>query len=105
MDRGHAQVNGAGTKYSGKNFSIPVNFLVVAPAAKKVSVVGDFNDWHPEEHPMKRRADGSWGTQISLAHGHHQYRFWVDGEQKLDPRAQGVGRNAQNEKVSLLAVS
>ena len=90
------RVNGNGARYSAKNFSIPVNFVLTAPNAKRVAVVGDFNDWRP---------DGSWGVQIPLAHGHHQYLFWVDGEPKLDPRAQGVGRNSKNEKVSLLAVS
>ena len=105
MDTGRIQINGARQRYSAKNFSIPVNFVFRAPSAKKVAVVGDFNGWRKEAHPMKRRADGSWGAQILLAHGHHQYLFWVDGQHLLDPRAQGVGRNSQNEKVSLLAVS
>jgi hypothetical protein len=29
----------------------------------------------------------------------------VDGKPVLDPRAQGIGRNELNEKVSLIAVS
>jgi len=43
--------------------------------------------------------------QIPLPHGHHHYRFLVDGKATLDPRAQGVARDHQGQKVSLLAVS
>ncbi|HEX3719289.1 MAG TPA: isoamylase early set domain-containing protein [Verrucomicrobiae bacterium] len=83
----------------------PVNFVCVAPAAKKVTLVGDFNDWHPDAQPLKRQPDGSWTGQITLGHGHHHYQFLVDGKPTLDPRAQGIARNEANEKVSLLAVS
>src|ERR1700728_2024224 len=83
----------------------PVNFVCVAPGAKRVTLVGDFNDWHPEAMPLKRQVDGSWSLQVTLGHGHHHYQFLVDGKPTLDPRAQGVARNEANEKVSLLAVS
>ncbi len=83
----------------------PVNFVCIAPQAKHVNLVGDFNDWDPNAQPMKRQPDGSWTTQVTLGHGHHHYMFLVDGKATLDPRAQGIARNEQNEKVSLLAVS
>jgi len=35
----------------------------------------------------------------------HHYRFLVDGKPLLDPHAQGVARDHQGEKISLLAVS
>jgi 1,4-alpha-glucan branching enzyme len=41
---------------------------------------------------MQRRDDGWWFIQVMLIHGHHQYRFLVDGKPVLDPRAAGVGR-------------
>ena len=83
----------------------PVNFVCTAPGAKKVTLVGDFNDWHPDAKPLKRQPDGSWTGQIILGHGHHHYQFLVDGKPTLDPRAQGIARNEANEKVSLVAVS
>jgi len=83
----------------------PVNFVCLAPGAKRVTLVGDFNDWHPEALPLKRQVDGSWSVQVTLGHGHHHYQFLVDGKPTLDPRAQGVARNEANEKVSLVAVS
>lgn len=96
---------GHSKRYSGKNFSIAVNFVCYAPEAKRVSLIGDFNEWQPDAHPMKRQPDGAWMTQVSLTHGHHRYLFLVDGKIRLDPRAQGVGRNEKNEKVSVIAVS
>ena len=49
--------------------------------------------------------DGNWLIQIALHHGHHHYQFLIDGRPTLDPKAQGVARNEQNEKVSLIAIS
>jgi 1,4-alpha-glucan branching enzyme len=94
-----------GAPYSVKKTLKPVNFVCVAPQAKQVTLAGDFNDWDPAALPLKRQPDGSWTGQITLGHGHHHYRFMVDGKATLDPRAQGIARNEQNEKVSLIAVS
>lgn len=94
-----------GNRYSAKNNVRPTNFLYFAPQAKNVSVIGDFNNWSPNANPMKRQPDGGWTAQVPLTHGHHHYLFCVDGVTTLDPRAQGIGRNAKNERVSLIAVS
>ena len=83
----------------------PVNFVCVAPAAKQVFITGDFNDWETSAHPMKRQPDGAWQISLPLNHGPHHYRFIVDGKPVLDPKAQGVARDHQGEKVSLVAVS
>ncbi len=92
-------------RYSAKRTAKPINFICSAPGAKHVSVIGDFNNWEPNAHPMKRQPDGAWMVQVQLSHGHHQYVFWVDGQPQLDPRAQGVTRNELGERVSLLAIS
>jgi 1,4-alpha-glucan branching enzyme len=97
--------NNHSSRYSAKKMAKPINFICVAPAAKHVTLVGDFNDWNPTAYPMKRQPDGAWLVQVALNHGHHHYQFLVDGKPTLDPRAQGVARNEQGEKVSLLAVS
>jgi hypothetical protein len=39
-----------------------------------------------------------------LKAGHHHYQFLVDGKPMLDPRAHGVARNEQGEKVSMVSV-
>src|SRR5262245_46045427 len=49
----HPVTRGTDTTRSGTHFG------VWAPNAARVSVVGDFNDWNPESHPLDARADGS----------------------------------------------
>ncbi len=105
MQTGRPSPIGSVHRYSAKRMAKPVNFFCFAPEAKRVSIVGDFNEWQPDVHPMRRQVDGGWVIQVPLHHGHHLYQFLVDGTPQLDPRAQGVGRNRQNEKASLLAVS
>jgi len=83
----------------------PVNFYCSAPDATTVFLVGDFNDWNPTSTPMRRREDGCWFVQVSLPHGHHQYRFLVDGRPTLDPMATGVAHGEANDAISLIAVS
>ncbi len=82
----------------------PVNFICSVTSARHVSLVGDFNDWHPQATPMKRQVDGCWRVQVQLSAGFHHYQFLVDGKPMLDPHARGVARNEQDEKVSLLCV-
>ena len=82
-----------------------INFICNALHAQSVSLVGDFNEWNPASHPMKRMPDGAWMRSVDLKHGHHRYAFLVDGKLTLDPRAQGITRNDQGERVSLAPVS
>ncbi len=94
-----------GGRYSVKKMLKPVNFHYHSPDARKVCIVGDFNDWKPDAHPMKRKTGGFWNAQITLPHGHHRYHFLVDGTVALDPRANGEVLNDIKERVSLIAVS
>ncbi len=76
----------------------------MASEAKSVTLVGDFNEWQPHATPMNRQPDGCWFVQVSLGPGHHHYQFLIDGKPALDPRAQGIARNHEGQKVSLIAV-
>ena len=96
---------GAANRYSAKKMAKPINFFCLAPQARSVSLVGDFNGWQPEAHPMVRQPDGSWHIVVPLHHGHHHYAFLVDGQATLDARATGIARNDRNERVSLISVS
>ena len=61
-----------------------VDVLFEVPAAlgaRTASVVGEFNDWSADAHPMEPRDDGSFGTTIALPAGRsYQFRYLVDGE-------------------------
>ena len=43
-----------------------------APAARRVSLIGDFNGWNRESHPLERNERGVWEITLppdALAHG------------------------------------
>jgi hypothetical protein len=62
-------------------------FVLVAPQAASVSLVGDFNDWDPSRAPM-RTAHGIWATAVPLVAGRYRYAFLVNGvEWRADPAA------------------
>ena len=67
-----------------------VQFVLVAPEAARVSLVGDFNDWDETATSLEpaASADGLWSVHVPLPPGRHQYAFVVDGTQWLaDPAA------------------
>jgi hypothetical protein len=67
-----------------------VQFVLVAPSASRVSLVGDFNNWDPAATPLRptRRSGGVWTISVPLAVGRHQYAFIVDGTRWMtDPTA------------------
>src|SRR5436853_7908813 len=91
--------------YGGRQTLRAMNFICNAPQAQWVSLVGDFNGWNPAANRLKQMPDGGWLTTVELKHGHHRYAFMVDGDLTLDPRAQGITRNDQGERVCLVPVS
>ena len=69
-----------------------VRFVLVAPYASRVSLVGDFNKWNPAAMPMRRSADGrAWLLDVPLPPGRHVYSFVVDGDLAPDPAAPRAG--------------
>jgi hypothetical protein len=64
-----------------------LQFVLVAPQAASVALVGDFNDWDPARSPMQT-AHGVWATAVRLAPGRYRYAFLVNGvEWRADPSA------------------
>jgi 1,4-alpha-glucan branching enzyme len=64
-------------------------FVLVAPNAKSVALVGDFNDWNLSATQLARQAgDGIWWVTVSLPPGRYRYAFVVDGSGwRSDPNA------------------
>ena len=72
---------------SGADRPDTLQFVLVAPQANSVSLVGDFNDWDPKRSPM-RTANGIWAAVVQLAPGRYRYAFLVNGvEWRADPGA------------------
>lgn len=83
-----------------------VTFVLVAPEARRVSLVGDFNDWEvgaTQLHPAP--AGRLWSVEVPLAPGRHRYAFVVDGERWLAdpaaPRAPGPDFGSPNSVVTV----
>ena len=57
-----------------------VQFVLVAPDAKKVAVVGDFNGWDANHaaYQAVHRGGGVWSVTAPVPLGHHRYSFVVD---------------------------
>ncbi|MCG6203796.1 1,4-alpha-glucan branching protein GlgB [Rhodopseudomonas sp. HC1] len=70
-----------------------VGFVVLAPNARRVSVVGDFNFWNPRRHQMRVRGNGYWELFIPGATAGDHYKYDISGPhgeqlpQKADPLA------------------
>lgn len=64
-------------------------FVLYAPQASEVLVVGDFNGWGSAGTvKLQPATNGTWRAQIKLNPGQYQYAFVVNGKQWLaDPRA------------------
>lgn len=79
-----------GEPLAGNTTDVVVHrFVLEAPTAQKVCLVGDFNEWKLCEVPMKRdAATGQWVATVVLPKGRHQYMFVVDdGDWRSDPQA------------------
>jgi 1,4-alpha-glucan branching enzyme len=75
------------TRGTGNGRGDAFQFVLVAPQAASVSLVGDFNDWDPARAPMQT-AHGVWATVVPLAPGRYRYAFLVNGvEWRADPGA------------------
>ena len=77
-----------------------VAFRVWAPHAEEVSVIGEFNDWRPEDSPMAREGSGYWYRNMTSARVGQQYRFHLvtpHGEfSRVDPYARAVTNSVGN---------
>ncbi|WP_028584905.1 1,4-alpha-glucan branching protein GlgB [Desulfogranum mediterraneum] len=54
-----------------------VVFTVWAPNAREVSVIGDFNGWQPQAHPMHSSNSGIWSLFIPGLAEHSVYKYRV----------------------------
>jgi hypothetical protein len=65
-----------------------VRFALTAPQARRVYLVGDFNEWNPRALPLRKSRDGrTWVIDVPLAPGRYTYAFMVDNALARDPSA------------------
>ncbi len=71
-----------------------VRFMVHAPAARSVSVIGEFNDWDGRCHPMQSSYEGNWRLFIPGLKPGTLYKYEIKGPDghKLPLKADPFGR-------------
>lgn len=71
--------------------SATVRFVLDAPQASSVHLVGDFSSWNTSEYEMRRTSpDGPWEITVRLKKDQmYVYNFVIDGEKWIpDPKAE-----------------
>ena len=81
-----------------------ISFKLEAPGAQTVSLAGDFNNWNPKTHVMKKDKKGVWSKIILIAPGRYEYKFFVDGEWWNDPHNDQKVYNAFGSLNNVLSV-
>lgn len=93
--------------YSKTGRSCRVTFNLPAEVnAETVSVCGDFNNWDPTSHPMKRKNGGSFSLTISLKPDRvYRFRYVLDQHRwENDWAADGYVPNTFGSEDSLVSL-
>lgn len=99
-------LSGRGEMAGGASGRVLVQFVVQAPAAETVHVVGDFNDWQPTIPLTDPDGDGVWSGRVALAPGVHEYMFVVDGSNWItDPNASSYQDDGFGQRNAVVAVA
>jgi alpha-amylase len=97
----------AATEYLTADFvKTKFSYAAAAPAPSTVSLVGDFNAWKPDAHPMTLdQKSGQWQITVPLKAGRYLYKFLVNGKDWLpDPKQPEFEPDPYGGKNSVLVV-
>jgi 1,4-alpha-glucan branching enzyme len=100
--RKETEMNASLNESNLKELSIPFTFP--APAARQVTLAGDFNQWDPKTLPMRKDTHGVWHLSVALKPGRHEYRFIADGVWTDDPTAKQRTANAMGSENCIRTV-
>lgn len=79
--------------------------FVLPTDAGPVSVVGDFNDWDPAVHPLKKRSNGTRSVTVDVGPGRHRFRYLGEGGAFFDDaEADGLEANGYGGTHSVIVV-
>jgi hypothetical protein len=99
-------ISGCSLKYAGpERVKGGVRFAFEAENAKRVAIVGGFNQWDPGKDLLSGPdSDGMWEITIPILEGRYEYLFLINGEKwVLDPTVPFVddGLGGKNSVVSI----
>lgn len=69
-----------GRQVSYRKIGSSIEFRIYRPTAAFISLVGDFNNWNPEQDLLSRGKDGIWRLKKKLFPGTYRYKYIVDGD-------------------------
>src|SRR5437763_7535223 len=94
--------------YSKTGRSCRVTFKIPAEQAdaQAASVLGEFNGWNADLHPMERRKDGSGSATVTVETGRpYRFRYLLDGRHwKNDEAADALVPNLFGGEDSVLSL-
>ena len=102
------KVSRARAATDGEQGARPVKVSFVLPVSETpepVSVCGDFNDWDPLRHPLKKRANGTRSASVELPPGRYAFKYLSGGTWFTDPEAHAFHTNEYGETNSILELS
>lgn len=83
-----------------------VKFLLEAPAARSVSLAGNFNAWSADIPLQDPDGDGVWSATVPMKPGVHEYMFVVDGSTWVtDPYADRYEEDGYGHRNAVLAIA
>ncbi len=91
-------------RYHARNGLCYVTFSLGPISARRIAVVGEFNDWDPNRHLMIRRKNGVFSITIPLSPGRpYRFRYLIDDHHWLnDPEADGTAPNPFGTEDSIV---
>lgn len=82
-----------------------VRFVLMAPGAKSVSLVGDFNAWAKGATALEQTGrEGAWAASVVVPPGRHEYAFVVDGNRWVADPAAPLKTDEYNVESSIVSV-
>jgi hypothetical protein len=77
-----------------------LTFVFRGSPGRRVSIVGDFNNWDPFMDPLDETAPGFYSVTLRVPAGEHWYCFFTDGRRILDRFNAQTGVNPDGGTVS-----
>ena len=81
-----------------------VTFRHSDPAARKVTLAGEFNEWDKDELAMAKNDTGDWEARLDLEPGIYEYKYVVDGswdKANKDSRMVRVKKETRPEETKI----
>ena len=70
--------------------------------ASNVFILGDFNNWNPYSHRLRKNKSGLWEIEMDIPPGEYSYNFLVDGTHRKDPISKAVKQDRFGNELTFI---